>query len=201
MLFYLVIIVGIGVLVLNNAKRKKQMTVRQQGIEVGAHVMTSFGLYGTVRGVDDDSVLLEIDENVLVRINKRAVGTVVPDPAADIDAGDDANESESEGSDTSKSGGSVTLEKSAKPGKGNGRPATSAADADTGELDDVSIDDLKVTDAGTGSATGRASGAASGKDSVGPDGLDGVDPKPSTGSNPAESKRGHDDDPGPVPHQ
>jgi preprotein translocase subunit YajC len=98
---YVILFIGFAAyLAMNNSKKKKLAAQKQKAIENGVHVMTTFGLYGTVRGVDNESVLLEIDENVLVRINKRAVGTVVPDPTDILEPGDtDDSSDEHDGHD------------------------------------------------------------------------------------------------------
>jgi preprotein translocase subunit YajC len=147
-LIYIVLFIGFAAyLAMNNSKKKKAAAQKQKAIENGVHVMTTFGLYGTVRGVDDESVLLEIDENVLVRINKRAVGTVVPDPtdilepsdADELDGGDHSDHSDHDGHDHES----------------------------TDELADVGKDDLIVadeTDTPTSEADSTAAKPATGHD-------------------------------------
>jgi preprotein translocase subunit YajC len=129
---YVILLIGIAIYMFTNSNRKKKLAAaKQQAIEPGVHVMTTFGLYGTVRGTDDDSVLLEIDDNVLVRISKRAVGTVVPHPSDLIDASE---------IDGEHPGAEVT---DGEPGHEHGD------DHDHGhsdELADVGKDDLEVTD-------------------------------------------------------
>ena len=150
--------------------------------------MTTFGLYGTVRGVDDESVLLEIDENVLVRINKRAVGTTVPDPS-DIartsefgrrprrpdDHDDHDHDHDHDGHD--------------HDGHDHDEPLTD-------ELADVGADDLDVADAADPEHQIDLT-AGSAKDAT-PAAKD-AETKATSDSAGPSAATGHDDGPGPVP--
>jgi preprotein translocase subunit YajC len=74
--------------------RPQQRKQRQQqsllsSLEVGQEVMTAGGLYGTISDVDIEEVVLEVAPGVNVRVDKRAVVTVVEE---DVDEADDAFE-------------------------------------------------------------------------------------------------------------
>ncbi len=56
------------------AKRAKQHKDFLENLKKGDKVITSGGLYGTITGISDDSVTIEIAEKVRVKVDK---GTVV----------------------------------------------------------------------------------------------------------------------------
>jgi preprotein translocase subunit YajC len=58
--------------------RPQQKRMRQQGelmsnLRVGDDVMTSAGIYGTITEVEEDTILLEISEDVEIRVAKSAI--------------------------------------------------------------------------------------------------------------------------------
>ncbi len=55
------------------AKQQKLTKAFQEGIEKGSKVVTSGGIHGKVVKVDEGSVLLEIDNNVKMRIERSAI--------------------------------------------------------------------------------------------------------------------------------
>jgi len=54
-------------------KRMRQQMELMKNLRVGDEVMTSSGIYGTVSEVEEDTVLLEVAEDVHIRIAKNAV--------------------------------------------------------------------------------------------------------------------------------
>jgi preprotein translocase subunit YajC len=50
-------------------------------LERGQDVVTAGGLYGRIKEVGDEHVLLEIAPEIVVRVDKRAVSQVVPEPS------------------------------------------------------------------------------------------------------------------------
>jgi preprotein translocase subunit YajC len=77
-------------------QRQRQLKQQQllTGIELGDEVLTVGGLYGIVRGIDEeDDLIVEIAEGIQVRIARRAVGGVVK-PDEDEDEAVDEPEDE-----------------------------------------------------------------------------------------------------------
>lgn len=70
------------------ARRRKRVAGMQSALAVGDQVMTSSGVYGTVRDLHDDRVSLEIADQVVITVARGAIGEVVntdesaPEPAA-----------------------------------------------------------------------------------------------------------------------
>ena len=54
-------------------KRQKEVQKFQDSLEVGRRVVTSGGIYGRVREVKDNIVLLEIADNVRIKVSKSMV--------------------------------------------------------------------------------------------------------------------------------
>jgi preprotein translocase subunit YajC len=68
-------------------QRQRQMKQQQllSSVEPGDEVLTVGGLYGIVRGIDEeDDLIVEIAEGIQVRIARRAIGGVVK-PEDDLD--------------------------------------------------------------------------------------------------------------------
>ena len=63
------------------------VSLKQQRLAPGVEVMTTSGIYGTVVGVDDTSIQLEVAPGTTVRVAKPAVGQVLTGDA--VGAGDD----------------------------------------------------------------------------------------------------------------
>ena len=60
------------------AKRRKQMQAFRDGLKKGDKIITAGGIYGTVKEVKDVYVLVEVDNNVTIRVDKNMV---MRDPA------------------------------------------------------------------------------------------------------------------------
>jgi preprotein translocase subunit YajC len=79
-LFLLVLIapiLGIWLLFIRPAQRRSQEAAQMVALlQVGQDVITTSGLYGTITGLDDDSVLLAVAPGVELRFDRRAIGRV-----------------------------------------------------------------------------------------------------------------------------
>lgn len=60
-------------------QRQRDSVAAQQAVHEGADVMTTAGIYGTVRWVEDDTIGLEISDGVVVKYARAAVATVMAD--------------------------------------------------------------------------------------------------------------------------
>lgn len=59
--------------------RQRQAQQMQRTVEPGARIRTTAGMYGTVKSVEDQDVVVEVAPGVNIRMMKRAVMDVVPD--------------------------------------------------------------------------------------------------------------------------
>jgi preprotein translocase subunit YajC len=86
-------------LVRPQARRSRELAHMQSTLEVGDEVILTSGLFGTVRGLDDDVAQVELADGVTVRVARGAVGQVVrpvdtpaPDDTAHTDNGEISEE-------------------------------------------------------------------------------------------------------------
>lgn len=61
-----------------DAKRRKAQTQFREGLKKGDKVITAGGIYAVIKEVNETSILVEVDSNVTLRIDKNMV---VADPA------------------------------------------------------------------------------------------------------------------------
>lgn len=59
-------------------KRQKELQQKVSGMKKGDKVVTNGGIIGIVNNIEDDSVLIEIDNNVKVRFLKNSITDVNP---------------------------------------------------------------------------------------------------------------------------
>jgi preprotein translocase subunit YajC len=65
-------------------KQRKKREQMLKNIGKGDKVMTTGGLYGTVAGVQDDVLTLQVAEGVRVRFSRSAVQTILTDEPATV---------------------------------------------------------------------------------------------------------------------
>jgi preprotein translocase subunit YajC len=78
-LIIIVVLVALFWLLLIRPQRRRQAEQNAliQNIEVGDEIVTAGGLFGHVKSVDDDELLVEIAPGTNVRIARRAVAGIV----------------------------------------------------------------------------------------------------------------------------
>ena len=62
-------------------KKQKEEQKMRDSLQVGDEIVTIGGIYGTVAEVKDAYVLLEVDKDVKIRVNKQAIQKDYTDPA------------------------------------------------------------------------------------------------------------------------
>ena len=73
------IMIGLMILVLYffmwrpESKRRKEMAKFREGLKKGDKIVTAGGIYGTVKEVKDATLLIEVDSNVTLRVDKNMV--------------------------------------------------------------------------------------------------------------------------------
>jgi preprotein translocase subunit YajC len=81
---YLIIIIALfaalWLFLIRPQKRRQVETMRMQDdLAAGDEILTAGGIHGTVRGIEDEVVQLEIAPGTIVRLDRRAVAAVVPE--------------------------------------------------------------------------------------------------------------------------
>ncbi len=76
----LIVIVLIFYFLLYRPQKKRQKAREEliKQVEKGDKVITASGIHGTVAQVEDTTVLLQVSDNTKIRVEKTALGTVVP---------------------------------------------------------------------------------------------------------------------------
>jgi preprotein translocase subunit YajC len=73
LMFALLILVFYFFMIRPQSKRQKEIKKFQNSLENGKQVMTSGGIYGKVREVKENSVIVEIADNVRIKVSKNMV--------------------------------------------------------------------------------------------------------------------------------
>jgi preprotein translocase subunit YajC len=60
-------------------RRQVEATRMQDDLAAGDKILTAGGIHGTVRGIEDEVVQLEIAPGTIVRLDRRAVAAVEPE--------------------------------------------------------------------------------------------------------------------------
>ena len=84
---YLIIIIvlfaALWLFLIRPQKRRQVEQARlQDSLEPGDEILTAGGIHGTVRGIEDEVVQVEIAPGTTVRLDRRAVAAVVQEPEA-----------------------------------------------------------------------------------------------------------------------
>jgi preprotein translocase subunit YajC len=85
-LLYLGILVAAFLLLIVRPQRRQMAAHRAlvASLQVGDEVVTSGGIYGTIRGIDDGTVDLEVSPGLVLRVARGAIGQRV-EPDEDTD--------------------------------------------------------------------------------------------------------------------
>ncbi|MCL6454436.1 MAG: preprotein translocase subunit YajC [Alicyclobacillus sp.] len=84
LLIVIMLAVFYALLILPQRRQAKKRSEMMQQLGVGAKVLLTSGIYGTVSSMVDDRVHVEIAPNVEIQVDNRAVMRVVePSPAVD----------------------------------------------------------------------------------------------------------------------
>ena len=69
----LIIVVFYFFMIRPQMKRQKELSAFRNTLEKGDKVVTTGGIYGKVIEIKDNTVLLQVDENVKIRVDKAAI--------------------------------------------------------------------------------------------------------------------------------
>ncbi|MBO8439557.1 MAG: preprotein translocase subunit YajC [bacterium] len=73
LMLVLIVVVFYFFMIRPQSKRQKEIKKFQDSLENGKHIITSGGIYGKVREVKDNYVVVEITDGVKIRVNKNMV--------------------------------------------------------------------------------------------------------------------------------
>ena len=74
----MIIVMGIFyvMLILPQQRQRKKVQAMLQALKSGDKVITSSGIYGTVNGIDGDTIILKVADQVKIRIARSAIAQV-----------------------------------------------------------------------------------------------------------------------------
>jgi preprotein translocase subunit YajC len=77
-LIMMIVVMGIFyvMLILPQQRQRKKLQQMLAAVKAGDKVVTSGGIYGTVAGIDGDTVILKIADNVKIRVARSAIAQV-----------------------------------------------------------------------------------------------------------------------------
>ncbi len=78
-MFALIIFIFYFMIIRPQSKRQKERQKMLEAMKKGDKIVTSGGLHGKIIGMEDKTVLVEIADNVKVKVEKSAVSAVVPE--------------------------------------------------------------------------------------------------------------------------
>lgn len=71
------------------SRRQKELGRMQSSLDVGDEVVLTSGVFGTVRRLEDDHVLLEVADGVSIKVARGAIGSIASKPAEELAENDD----------------------------------------------------------------------------------------------------------------
>jgi preprotein translocase subunit YajC len=75
--FLLIILVFYFLILRPQQKRTKQRAKLLEAIKKGDKVVTSSGIYGTIEGLEDKTVLVKISDTTKVKMDRSAITTII----------------------------------------------------------------------------------------------------------------------------
>ncbi len=75
--FGLIFVIFYFMIIRPQQKRQKERQKMLDALEKGDKILTAGGIYGTVVGIEDKTVLVQIADNVKVKVERGSVGSVL----------------------------------------------------------------------------------------------------------------------------
>jgi len=83
-LFGSIILIFYFMIIRPQQKRAKERQKLLESIKKGDKVVTSGGMYGTVAGLDEKTVLVQIADNVKVKLDRSAITTIISESSEPV---------------------------------------------------------------------------------------------------------------------
>lgn len=78
--FILILVILYVLMILPAQRRQKKLSAMISALKNGDKVITNGGIYGTVVGLDNESIQLRIAEQVKIRVARSAIAGLQPEP-------------------------------------------------------------------------------------------------------------------------
>lgn len=79
LMFGLIIVIFYFMIIRPQSKRQKERQKMLDAMKKGDKVVTSGGIHGKIIAMEDKTVLVEIADNIKVKVEKSAVSAIVPE--------------------------------------------------------------------------------------------------------------------------
>jgi len=79
LMFAVIIFIFYFMIIRPQNKRQKERQKMIQAMKKGDKVLTNSGIHGKIVGLEEKFVLVEIAENVKVKMEKTAIGAIIPE--------------------------------------------------------------------------------------------------------------------------
>ncbi|HXA07219.1 MAG TPA: preprotein translocase subunit YajC [Bryobacteraceae bacterium] len=76
----LIMVIFYFLMIMPAQRRQKKVTEMLRNLKTGDKVITNGGIYGTIVGLDDDSVQLRIAEQVKIKVSRAAIAGLQAEP-------------------------------------------------------------------------------------------------------------------------
>jgi preprotein translocase subunit YajC len=76
----LIMVIFYFLMILPQQRRQKKVAEMLRNLKTGDKVITNGGIYGTIVGLDDDSVQLRIAEQVKIKVSRAAIAGLQAEP-------------------------------------------------------------------------------------------------------------------------
>jgi preprotein translocase subunit YajC len=81
--FGLIFVIFYFMIIRPQQKRQKERQKMLDALEKGDKIVTAGGMHGTVVGLDDKTVLVQIADNVKVKVDRGSIGSVLREASPD----------------------------------------------------------------------------------------------------------------------
>lgn len=75
----LIIIVFYVFMILPQRKKQKELEKKREAMKAGDKVVTAGGIYGIIKKVEDNAIMIEVDKDVVIKVDKASVYTTAED--------------------------------------------------------------------------------------------------------------------------
>lgn len=82
--FGLIFVIFYFMIIRPQQKRQKDRQKMLDALEKGDKILTAGGIYGTVVGIEDKTVLVQIADNVKVKVDRGSVGSVLKEANPEV---------------------------------------------------------------------------------------------------------------------
>jgi preprotein translocase subunit YajC len=82
-LFGSIILIFYFMIIRPQQKRAKERKKLLESVKKGDKVITSSGIYGTIAGLDEKTVLVQIADNVKVKLDRGSIATIISESESD----------------------------------------------------------------------------------------------------------------------